>query len=105
MVVAAGPALISPLIAATGQSGVVDYVAAISAISWQASLLRIEHIRLMGMLQTDGHGSLQRAAFGFFRPLLLLCILRSLAPSPRVNDNALRAETSFVDRMQQASKD
>ena len=112
MIVAAGFTPIFRLIAATGLSGVVDSVAAISAVSWLALLLRIEHIRLMGILQTDDHGSLQRATFSFLRFLLLLGILqigndiveRPLPSSPIINDNAFCPKTRLADRVQQASR-
>ena len=113
MIEAAGLTLVFRLIIATSLS-VVDPMTAFLVVSFLSSLLWIEDIGLMGLmlLQTDDHGSLQRAAFSFLRFLLLLCILqirddivkRFLPSSPRINDDAFCPKTRLVDRMQQASK-
>ena len=106
---ASGCALVSPLIFATSWSGgVVDSVATTAAISWVVLPPAIDH----NGLKTGGHGHLHCTALGFFQPLFLLCISEvrhnvvngSLVPPPRVNDNALGAKTTFVDRMQQTGE-
>ena len=68
---ATSPTLVFPRVVATSQdAGVVDFVAVVARVTREISPPAINH----NGLESCGHGHLHGAAFGFLRPLCLLCI-------------------------------